>query len=102
MEGMLYKWTNYISGKLKVQLSLAAFFSGPYEAVAVSMTASLVLRAIVIRLSVKLVLLPAALIFRKLESVFLFVQVEEQHYPLSLFNSKLLDLLNSKLLDFGV
>lgn len=69
MEGMLYKWTNYISGKLKVPLLLFDVFSGPFKAVAVSMTASLVLRVAVIRLSVKLVLLPATIIFREWESV---------------------------------
>lgn len=65
MEGMLHKWTNYISGKLKVQLSFVAVFSSPFVAVAVSMTASLVLRVVVIRLSVKLVLLPATIMFRE-------------------------------------
>lgn len=65
MEGMLYKWTNYISGELIVQLSLVSVFGGPFEAVAVSMTASLVLRVVVIRLSSKLVLLRAATIFQE-------------------------------------
>lgn len=65
MEGMLYKWTNYISGELIVQLSLVSVFSGPFGAVAVSMTASLVLRVVVIRLSSKLVLLRAATIFQE-------------------------------------
>lgn len=43
MEGMLYKWTNYISGKLIMELLVVSVVVFVLRALA-SMTASLVLR----------------------------------------------------------